>query len=183
MERIPAKDRALEVNLEDDGLPSVKTLGVLWVAKDDVFQFRVNPPESLEFTKREFLSRIARLFDPMGFLAPFTIQGKMLLQEMWLVGVDWNEPLPEELVAKAKAWFKELPDLSKIEVPRCLQLSKKQEVVCRWLCQPSLRRHCQKDHGTQGRLQYLRVPAPTSTPPASHSSSTCCLKGMSSLNT
>jgi hypothetical protein len=30
--------------------------------------------------------------------------------------------LTEELVAKGKTWFRELSDLSRIEIPRCLQL-------------------------------------------------------------
>ena len=48
------------------------------VAKEDVFTFKANPSESgFEFTKRNFLKKIATLFDPIGFLAPFvTFHGK-----------------------------------------------------------------------------------------------------------
>ena len=44
-----------------------------------------------------FLSRIATLFDPLGFFAPYIIHGKMLMQELWLHGLDWNDPLEEDL--------------------------------------------------------------------------------------
>ncbi|XP_070549582.1 uncharacterized protein [Ptychodera flava] len=42
--KIPTKDRSCEVDLDKDGLPSMKTLGVWWLAGKDVFTFKVNPP-------------------------------------------------------------------------------------------------------------------------------------------
>ena len=60
----------------------VKTLGVTWLPGEDVFTFNANTPEK-DFppTKRNFLKKIAKLFDPVGFLAPFIIRAKLLLQE------------------------------------------------------------------------------------------------------
>ena len=46
----------------------------------------------------------------------------MLMQEIWVRGLDWDDLLPEELSVKMISWFAELPMLSKIRVPRCLQL-------------------------------------------------------------
>lgn len=47
--------------------------------KSDIDTFSLNSPrEVLKYTKRNFLSKFAMLFDPLGFLAPFTIIGKML---------------------------------------------------------------------------------------------------------
>ena len=57
------------------------------------------------WTKRIFLSRIAILFDPLGLLAPFLIRAKILMQEVWLNGLDWDERLPQELSTKVNAWF------------------------------------------------------------------------------
>ena len=50
--------------------------------------------------KANFLSRIATLFDPLGLLAPFLIRAKILMQEVWLNGLEWDERLPPELSAK-----------------------------------------------------------------------------------
>ena len=45
------------------------------------------------------------------------------MQEIWVRGLDWDDPLPEEKKSvKMMSWFAELPMLSKIRVPRCLQL-------------------------------------------------------------
>ena len=83
LERIPVESRASEVHLASDGLPMVKTLGVTWLPGEDVFTFNANPPgKDLRLTKRNFLKTIATLFDPVGFLAPFIIRAKILLQEI-----------------------------------------------------------------------------------------------------
>ena len=85
LEEILIQDRASEVEIGKDPLPTVKTLGVTWLPEEEVFTFKANPPESgFEFTKRNFLKKIATLFDPVGFLAPFTIRAKTMLQEMWV---------------------------------------------------------------------------------------------------
>ena len=129
LEHIPQEDRASEVDLDCDKLPSTKTLGIMWSAKDDIFSFNANLPENTtKWTKRNFLKKIAKLFDPLGFLTPYTIRAKVLLQEIWAQGVDWDELLSPELTAKASRWFTELADLENVKIPRCL-LSKETRSV------------------------------------------------------
>lgn len=68
LEKIPEEDRAAEVDLDKGDLLSMKTLGVLWLAIEDVFTYTVNPPdEKFQLTKKIFLRKIAMLFEPMGF--------------------------------------------------------------------------------------------------------------------
>ena len=122
LEHVPLRDRKSEVDLDTDPLPCAKTLGVWWQATEDVFTFKENAPEdAMVYTKRNFLKKIATLFDPIGFLAPFTIRAKMLLQDMWTAGLEWDDELSETLVISACAWFKELSDLQQLQIPRCLQ--------------------------------------------------------------
>ena len=45
----------------------------------------------MKYSNRNFLKKIATLFDPIGLLAPFTIRAKMLLQNMRTAGLDWDE--------------------------------------------------------------------------------------------
>ena len=63
----------------------------------------------------------ATLFDPLGLLAPFTIRAKILLQEMWTAGLEWDEEMNTLLINSAQSWFHELHDLKQVQVPRCLQ--------------------------------------------------------------
>lgn len=55
-------------------------------------------------TRRGLLSVVNSLFDPIGFISPNTISGKILLRECILEGVDWDESLPAENLHKWKEW-------------------------------------------------------------------------------
>ena len=97
-----------------------------WLAEQDVFTFEENAPsDDMKYTKRNFLRKIATLFDPLGLLAPFIIRAKLLLQEMWTAGLEeddkMNTPLISSLISSALSWFSELHDLKQVQVPRCLQ--------------------------------------------------------------
>lgn len=52
-------------------------------------------------------------------LAPFTIRAKILLQDMWTAGLEWDKELTEPLTRSARAWFDELKEL-KVRIPKCL---------------------------------------------------------------
>ena len=48
-------------------------------------------------TRRGILPAVASLFDPLGFLAPYVLKGKRILQEMCRRGVGWEDALLDEL--------------------------------------------------------------------------------------
>ncbi|XP_065195672.1 uncharacterized protein LOC135827076 [Sycon ciliatum] len=121
LQTIPEEDRAEEINLTKGELPNVKILGVLWLAKEDQFTFQLQLSEiGSNPTKRAFLSAPASLFDPLGLLAPYLVQAKVLLQEMWLCGAAWDEQLPPAIVKKVLGWLEQVTELSTVRVPRCL---------------------------------------------------------------
>lgn len=49
-------------------------------------------------TKRSVFSLISKLFDPLGLLAPVTIRAKILMQKLWELKLQWDDPLPEDKV-------------------------------------------------------------------------------------
>ena len=67
-----------------------------------------------EITKHAFLKGIATLFDPLGFLSAYVIRAKIILQEMWESGVDWDDLVGESLSRKAQEWFEELSELPRL---------------------------------------------------------------------
>ncbi|XP_051155785.1 uncharacterized protein LOC127278229 [Leptopilina boulardi] len=102
-----------------------KILGLSWCTQSDCFKFIFQlPSQSSEpITKRIILSEVAQVFDPLGFLSPFIIRAKMLLQELWLAKLGWDDSIPDEITKK---WFKfkgELAQLSSISIPRWLNLT------------------------------------------------------------
>ena len=84
--------------------------------------FQVKLPTTSSPTKRNVLSCIASLFDPLQFLSPFTVRARLLMQEIWAAGVDWHDVLPAKLEAKWDAWLSELQEIPMISFPRCLRL-------------------------------------------------------------
>ena len=54
---------------------------------------------------------------------------KVLLQEMWVSGVDWDEPVGGDLSMKAVQWFNELLSLPSLHIPRCLRAREAVEEV------------------------------------------------------
>jgi len=71
--------------LKIDTESAAKTLGGRWKVTSDEFFF-VPPDLATEIspTKRQVLFKIAKLFDPAGWLAPFVVCAKILMQEIWL---------------------------------------------------------------------------------------------------
>ena len=100
----------------------VSSLGVLWAATDDKFFFRQSLQlDGFEFPKRNLLRRTASVYDPLGFLSPYVIRSKLLIQKAWLEARDWDELLPTPHQREWTKWFRELEDLELVKIPRCLK--------------------------------------------------------------
>ena len=51
-------------------------------------------------TKRDVLRVVMSVFDPLGLLGHFVMQGKILLPDIWRSGIGWDDELPTELNEK-----------------------------------------------------------------------------------
>ena len=102
----------------------VKTLGLKWNRETDCLGFKVKLKENPKFTKRAMLSEIASIFDPLGYAAPVIIVAKMLMQDIWKTGTDWDQAVPPEILAKYEKFRVELPKLEEIVIPRWTQATK-----------------------------------------------------------
>ncbi|XP_014215081.1 uncharacterized protein LOC106644193 [Copidosoma floridanum] len=104
-----------------DSAMSTLVLGLSWNPLLDLFQFKVLIETEVpvdNWTKRKILSEISKLYDPLGWLAPTVISAKAFMQSLWLLKLSWDEPIQELIVQDWLAWYKELPALSKVKVPR-----------------------------------------------------------------
>ena len=92
------QDRKSEV--DRDQLPCTKPASRSVI----MFTFREHATDNnMLYTKRNFLKNIATPFDPVGFLAPITTRAKILLQDMWTAGLEWDDELTEPLISCARA--------------------------------------------------------------------------------
>lgn len=121
MEAFPADERAKdlkELDLRSDDLPLQRSLGVLWNLETDSFTFKVSQEER-PYTKRGVLATVNSLYDPLGFVAPITMQGKALLREISAEQNEWDEPLHSEKEEEWSRWKVSLKDLQHLQIARC----------------------------------------------------------------
>lgn len=121
VESFPVAERAKDLkdlDLELDYIPLQRSLGVLWNLKNDCFTFHVTN-EQKPFTRRGVLAIVNSLYDPLGFVAPITMQGKALLRELPTEQKEWDESLPAERVEEWNKWRCSLKNLEQLQIPRC----------------------------------------------------------------
>ena len=98
-------------------------LGLKWSPEGDVFTFRFAPAKQVrgKWSKRALLTTQASVFDPLGQLSPFIMKARLILQDLWRIKLDWDDPIPEESEMKWLAWAQQLEHLPDIKFLRCLQ--------------------------------------------------------------
>ncbi|GAB1860679.1 Gag-pol polyprotein [Camponotus japonicus] len=94
------------------------TLGLQWHPATDCFSFATRHISVTRITKRSALSLTSRLFDPLGWLAPAVVRAKIALQQIWLQGLGWDDPLDDILARTWHDYQTELPLLEQIRIPR-----------------------------------------------------------------
>ena len=121
MDGIDPDKRATSLLVECDSRGPLKALGVSWDLISDCFRF-LAPTEGVSshdpMTKRSLLSLASRMFDPMGLISPFTVRAKILFQELWRRGLEWDDPLDNDIEQEWSSWKSELLQLKDVTIPR-----------------------------------------------------------------
>ena len=152
------KDKFSDSFNQYDENECVKILGMQWQSDHDCFSFDGMNVFQLEVvsTKRNVLSIIARCFDPLGFISPFIMLAKILFQEVWRIGLKWDELLPDELHIRFQKWLQDFKVLSSWKVQRCYFQN------LAWKNLTGLELHSFGDASEKGygACVYMRVPLP-----------------------
>ncbi|XP_026214228.1 uncharacterized protein LOC113160973 [Anabas testudineus] len=121
LEKIPLSEQVTEAKTLDLTFCDTRierALGVLWHIESDTLRYHIclkNQPA----TRRTILSTVACLYDPLGFVAPFLLTGKRVLQEMCKNGTGWDDPLTSQLQPVWENWKSDIANLERIKIPRC----------------------------------------------------------------
>ncbi|KAH8313484.1 hypothetical protein KR067_006894 [Drosophila pandora] len=113
--RIKPKDNT------DSSQSPVKVLGLHWHPGEDTLSYNVNLSKDPRCTKRQVLSDVSRIFDPLGLLAPIVVQFKILFQKLWLLNLNWDDELPSKLADNWLKWRADLDNLHKLQIPRLVK--------------------------------------------------------------
>ena len=95
---------------------TVKALGLQWNTIYDCFSFKINFEDTSIVTKRS-LPDAAKLYDPLGWLSPTTILAKIEFQNLQLLGIEWNDRLPDDVEKKWLVYRRNLKHLEEIKIP------------------------------------------------------------------
>ena len=156
LENIPPNQRAVSrvVCLDNYSNP-LKALGLSWDTIEDVFFFRqgdklLQAPDPE--TKRSIISISSKLFDPLGFLNPYTIRAKIIYQKLWIRGASWDDSLEEEIRNEWRKWKEQLAHLNLIRISRPLVTSLDLEIA-----NIQLHGYSDASPNAYGAVTYLRI--------------------------
>lgn len=132
----------------------VKILGIKWNPLSDIFEFDVSVKPLEIVTKRITVSLLAKIFDPLGWVSPVIVVGKMFIQRLWRENHPWDDPLPQSLASSICAFFSSLTELSQLSIPRWTNFSP--EIV-----DAQLHGFADASEKAYGAVVYLRVKLPS----------------------
>ncbi|XP_062538963.1 uncharacterized protein LOC134207258 [Armigeres subalbatus] len=106
---------------------SERVLGILWDTEADEFRFSTSLPKDITHlrandtkpTKRQLARCAMSFFDPQGFLAPYLVLGKVLLQDTWREGTGWDQQICDGTFQRWKEWINMLDSINHVKIPRC----------------------------------------------------------------
>ncbi len=136
-----------------------KILGTLWNPTEDNFVIDIKPvadlAQEVQATKRNVISVSSKIYDPMGFISPLTINLKLLFQELCLAKGDWDHPLEGTLKRSWQKLVDNLKDVCPVVIPRCY-LSEVREQVLSY----ELHGFCDASIKAYAAVVYLRIITP-----------------------
>lgn len=151
VEGIPNSERAKSLmTLDLKQLPREKTLGLEWDADKDSFHFQFNFTKGA-VTRRELLSCVSALFDPLGLVSPLLMPAKILLQTLCKKGLGWDETLSREDQEIWDCWVDSMQNVQQIFISRCIKPS-----TDNWGLSPQLHLFCDASESGYGAVAYAR---------------------------
>ncbi|XP_036145373.1 uncharacterized protein LOC118646483 [Monomorium pharaonis] len=100
-------------------------------------------------TKRTVLSQICRLFDPLGLVGPVITLTKIIMQELWSLGIGWDESVPMHIHKAWDAIKAQLNLLNNLQIPRAVLSSEKHSQI-------QIHGFCDASEKAYGACIYLR---------------------------
>lgn len=124
VQQLDGTDSEVNLDLESE---NEKVLGIWWSPAKDRLTYSLKYAKICSDllndirkpTKREVLSLLMSIYDPNGHLSHFTLQLKIILQDSWRDGQDWNQQINDKQYSMWQHWLRRLPEIEEIEIPRC----------------------------------------------------------------
>lgn len=139
LKRIGKRDNDPSFTLDIGDIDAVNSLGHCWKPVADEFQFNSLVKSNCKnLTKRAILSDLNKVFDPLGFLTPVLIKGKIFLQQLWQTKTNWDSPLPKKYQEKWEDFYNNLEELRFISIPRSARMMTSSNFEINGFCDASM---------------------------------------------
>ena len=97
-------------------------LGISWNPDTDhmniVVGEKLTHEDSWSYTKRKVLSLVSSVFNPLGWVSPLTVRGKIFLQTLWKEKMGWDQTLNTEQIKVIRDILLDLQRVSDFSFPR-----------------------------------------------------------------
>lgn len=128
----------------------LKILGLVWQPDSDTFHFLSQPSAKVKITKRALAFEIAKLYDPLGLISPILIRAKIILQELWLIKISWDDHLPLDIRNRWLAFREQLKELTQLSIPRWLGIIRSESYV-------EIHGFSDASHLAMSAVEYIRI--------------------------
>ena len=98
-----------------------KILSLAWNKITDKINIEILQFSERQITKRNIISYIAYIYDPLGLISASHIIGKLIYRELYDLKIPWDEETPDILIFKFKKWVQDISS-NKIALPRAIPL-------------------------------------------------------------
>ncbi len=98
------------------------------------------------------MSVVSSLYDQLGFLAPFTMSAKLMLQELCRRNLKWNEQISPSFSKQWSDWLSDLQRMSAFTVERCIKPHDFGTSVT-----AQIHHFCDASQAGYGTVSYLRL--------------------------
>ena len=85
-----------------------KLLGLKWDKRKDTLEVTF-PDDEVQKTKRGALSKLAKVYDPLGLVSPVTLEGKQIYRDVCDAKTSWDVNLDGKLLERWVKWERSLP--------------------------------------------------------------------------
>ena len=96
---IPEEKRRKKVkdqDLSSGEIPQERALGIIWQVEEDTLGFQLQLPNKT-LTRRDLLSVLSSVYDPLGISGPFLLEGRSIIQELCKNDLKWDEKIPQDI--------------------------------------------------------------------------------------
>jgi hypothetical protein len=122
-EEVETYARSTLANVQRSSDGDKKVLGVLWDTNMDEFVLDfssvLNAVNRDTPSKRHIVSLASKFYDPIGLAAPVIVKFKVLVQELCLSKLGWDEILTGKLLEKWQLLLHEFKDCQPVRISRC----------------------------------------------------------------